>query len=140
MDDVSNTIYGVNRSLPSLYDMGEGGFDAGRFSALDRLEQAGQKRTTPVDATEARRQLIDAGRQFEAYFVSYLLKVMRETVPQGALENKHGAYFHSFYDQEIGMRAAESGGIGIAKMVQRYAENHSALSTGRPSSFGPHSR
>ncbi|OQW35790.1 MAG: hypothetical protein A4E19_16200 [Nitrospira sp. SG-bin1] len=72
--------------------------------------------------TEAYQQLIQAGRQFEAYFISYLLKVMRETVPEGTLANKQGAYFYSFYDEEIGKRAAESGGIGITKMVQDYAQ------------------
>ena len=76
------------------------------------------------DVAEARQQMAQAGRQFEAYFVSYLLKVMRETVPEGALANKQGTYFYSFYDEEIGKRAAESGGIGIAKMVQDYAQQH----------------
>lgn len=74
------------------------------------------------DVAEARQQMVQAGRQFEAYFISYLLKVMRETVPEGTIANKHGAYFYSFYDEEIGKRAAESGGIGIAKMVQDYAQ------------------
>ena len=74
--------------------------------------------------SEARRQLVQAGQQFEAYFISYLLKVMRDTVPEGALANKQGAYFYSFYDEEIGKRAAESGGIGIAKMVQEYAQQY----------------
>ncbi|MDH5667244.1 MAG: rod-binding protein [Nitrospira sp.] len=140
MEDFATSIYGMNRSLPSLYEMGEGRLDVGRFPDLDRLGQAGQHRAAPVDGAEARRRLIEAGRQFEAYFISYLLKVMRETVPQGSLENKHGAYFHSFYDQEIGIRASEAGGIGIAKMVQQYAENYSAPSPGSSSSFGPNGR
>jgi peptidoglycan hydrolase FlgJ len=80
------------------------------------------------DATEARQQMVQAGRQFEAYFISYLLKVMRETVPEGTIGNKQGAYFYSFYDEEIGKRAAESGGIGIAKMVQEYAQQYFASS------------
>ncbi|MBX3303165.1 MAG: rod-binding protein [Nitrospira sp.] len=75
-------------------------------------------------ATETREQLIQAGREFESYFISFLLKVMRETVPEGAIGNKQGAYFYSFYDEEIGFRAAESGGIGIARMVQEYADRH----------------
>ena len=76
------------------------------------------------DPAAAREQMVQAGRQFEAYFVSYLLKVMRETVPEGTITNKQGAYFYSFYDEEIGKRAAESGGIGIAKMVQEYAQRY----------------
>ena len=86
------------------------------------------------DISENREQLIQAGRQFEAYFISYLLKVMRETVPEGTIANKQGAYFYSFYDEEIGVRAAESGGIGIAKMVQGYADKHFSLSPVKSSS------
>ncbi len=86
------------------------------------------------DIGENREQLIQAGRQFEAYFISYLLKVMRETVPEGTIANKQGAYFYSFYDEEIGVQAAASGGIGIAKMVQEYAEKHFSLSPVKSSS------
>lgn len=86
------------------------------------------------DNTAARRQLVQAGQQFEAYFISYLMKVMRETVPDGALASKYGAYFHSFYDQEIGLRAAEAGGIGIAQMVQEHAEKYFPSPPVQPSS------
>lgn len=90
--------------------------------------------TTSDNPDAARRQLIDAGQQFEAFFISYLLKIMRETVPQGTIANKQGAYFHSFYDQEIGIRAAESGGIGITQMVQDYAEKYFPPPPVQPSS------
>jgi len=73
----------------------------------------------------------DAAHEFEGYFISNLLRVMRETVPKGALENKGGAYFYSFYDQEIGRLAAESGGLGLARMIQEYTEKN----TVPPSSF-----
>lgn len=86
------------------------------------------------DNADARKQLVQAGQQFEAYFVSYLLKVMRETVPEGAIANKQGAYFYSFYDQEIGLRAAQAGGIGITQMVQEYAEKYFAPPPVQPSS------
>lgn len=67
----------------------------------------------------------DAAKEFESYFISNLLKVMRETVPKGALDNKNGAYFYSFYDQEIGRMAAESGGLGLAQMIHEYTEKNS---------------
>lgn len=66
-----------------------------------------------------------AAKEFESYFISNLLKVMRETVPKGALDNKGGAYFYSFYDQEIGRLAAESGGLGLARMIDEYTEKNS---------------
>lgn len=90
--------------------------------------------TAPQDHAASRRQLAEAGQQFEAYFISYLLKVMRETVPDGALTSKYGAYFHSFYDQEIGQRAAEAGGIGITRMVREHAEKYFAPPPADPSS------
>ena len=77
--------------------------------------------------------LKDAAHEFEAYFISHLLKVMRETVPKGALENKGGAYFYSFYDQEISRLASEAGGIGLAKMIHEYTEkNASSLKFSEP--------
>jgi flagellar protein FlgJ len=75
--------------------------------------------------------LKDAAHEFEAYFISNLLKVMRETVPKGALENKGGAYFYSFYDQEIGRLSAQAGGLGLAKMIHEYTEKNASS----PSSF-----
>jgi flagellar protein FlgJ len=70
--------------------------------------------------------LKDAAHEFEAYFISNLLKEMRATVPKGALENKGGAYFYSFYDQEIGRLASEAGGLGVARMIQEYTEKNAS--------------
>lgn len=61
-----------------------------------------------------------AAREFEGYFLSYLLKIMRETVPKGMLESKAADQFLTFYDQELGRRAAEAGGIGIGRLVEEY--------------------
>jgi peptidoglycan hydrolase FlgJ len=80
--------------------------------------------STIQDVMKERQKLVEAGKQFESYFVSYLLKVMRETVPEGAIANKQGTYFYSFYDEEIGRRAAETGGLGITRMVQEHAEQY----------------
>lgn len=89
--------------------------------------QLGLSQVYPVLAQGRQGQLADlkeAAHEFEAYFISNLLKVMRETVPKGALDNKGGAYFYSFYDQEIGRLAAEAGGIGLAKMIHEYTEKN----------------
>ncbi len=122
-------------SLP-LYRAGDSpvGYELGVPLASDPGKGTMARSATPQDPAVARKQLIEAGRQFEAYFISYLLKVMRETVPQGAILNTQGAYFHSFYDQEIGQRAAESGGIGITRMVQEHAEKYFVISPVEPSS------
>lgn len=71
-----------------------------------------------VEQFARRGELLKASQEFESYFVSYLLKVMRETVPQGELTgNKMGEMFFSLYDQEIGKRASQSGGFGLAEYV-----------------------
>lgn len=71
-----------------------------------------------------KQELIKAAKQYEAFFVSYLMKVMRETVHESEMTGKMGSYFYSFYDQEIGNRASESGGIGITQMVQDYIDKN----------------
>ena len=76
------------------------------------------------DSTGDPKELIKAAKQYEAFFVSYLMKVMRETVHESEMTGKMGSYFYSFYDQEIGNRASESGGIGITQMVQEYIEKN----------------
>ena len=59
----------------------------------------GAPRGTPPDITvsndpsDAKRRLMEAGQQFEAYFISHLMKVMRETVPKGVIANKQGGLF-----------------------------------------------
>jgi len=81
--------------------------DALAGSKLDQVEQLAR-----------RGDLLKASQKFESYFVSYMLKVMRETVPQGELTaNKMGEMFYSFYDEEIGRRAAQAGGIGLSDYV-----------------------
>ena len=135
MADFAHSVTGIRPFLP-YYMWGDVAGTPGGDQLL-RPDQSGKVPSDPAgrDPAEAQRQLIEAGRQFEAYFVSYLLKVMRETVPQGAMANKSGAYFHSFYDQEIGQRAAESGGIGITAMIQDYARQNLAGSPGTPQVF-----
>ena len=81
--------------------------DALAGSKLDKIEQLSR-----------RGELSRASQEFESYFLSYMLKVMRETVPQGELTaNKMGEMFYSFYNEEIGKRAAQSGGIGLSDYV-----------------------
>lgn len=69
-------------------------------------------------------ELRQAAKQYEAFFISYLMKVMRETVHETGTAGKGAEYFYSFYDQEVGNRAAEVGGIGITRMVEAYIEKN----------------
>ncbi|MBP8201171.1 MAG: rod-binding protein [Nitrospira sp.] len=71
---------------------------------------------------KARTALHKAGQEFESYFISYLIKNMRETVPKGLLDRKNEQVWYSFYDQEIAKLSTEAGGIGITAFVDAYAE------------------
>lgn len=62
--------------------------------------------------------LSEAAQQFEAYFLSYIMGVMRETVPDGPFDSKAAKAFYSFYDAEIGRLAAQSGGVGLARSLE----------------------
>ena len=86
----------------------------------------------PQEAEKMARALLGAGnnqkdpseihkavKEFEGYFISYLMTEMRNTIKPGLLQNKEGKQFYSFYDQEIGRLAAESGGLGLAAMLER---------------------
>ncbi len=79
----------------------------------------------------------EAGHEFEGFFISYLIKIMRETVPSGSLENKAGQMFYSFYDQEIGRLAAQAGGLGLGTMIEEYIEKNSSPTDKIPLKLSP---
>jgi flagellar protein FlgJ len=102
-------------------------YEGKALSSLGSIAETQQSllQTPQIRTKDRQDQLADlkgAAHEFEAYFISNLLKVMRETVPKGALENKGGAYFYSFYDQEIGRLASQAGGLGLARMIHEYTE------------------
>ncbi|GJL49400.1 MAG: hypothetical protein NPIRA01_06270 [Nitrospirales bacterium] len=85
------------------------------ISPIDTLETARlenlQKSRNPEDVRQA-------AQEYESYFLAYLMKAMRETVPKESLTaNPMGETYHSFYDEEIAKRAAQSGGIGLADFM-----------------------
>jgi flagellar protein FlgJ len=67
-----------------------------------------------------------AAQAFEGFFVSYMLKTMRETVHPGLVKNEAGEMFYSFYDQEIGRLAAQRGAFGLGDMVETYIRQQRA--------------
>ena len=88
-------------------------------------------KASEVERQVERGEIRKASQEFEAYFLSYLLKMMRETVPKGALtSNRMGEMFYTFYDEEIGKRAAQAGGIGLSQYIlASIAENETAGET-----------
>jgi len=103
------------KSLPSLYGPMTGLADhkAQPTESMARALSSYQK--GDGDPAEARK----AGKEFESYFIAYLIKEMRTTVHSGLIKNKEGQEFYSLYDQEIGRLAAESGGLGLSRMLEQ---------------------
>jgi len=90
-----------------------------------------------VEESSRRGELLRASQEFESYFLSYLMKVMRETIPKGELtENRLGDLYYSFYDEEIGKRAAQAGGIGLSAYVLDTVARNEDL-TPPPASVSP---
>lgn len=76
-------------------------------------------RVEGIKRTIQEGKIKQASEDFEAYFISYMLKTMRETVPKGILtDNRMGEAFQSFYDEAIGKESAKSGGIGLAQYIE----------------------
>ncbi len=102
------------------------------FSPLEMTSLSPDMPTSKLDQMKSsirQGKLLHASQEFESYFLSYLMKVMRETVPKGALTaNRMGEVFYSFYDEEIAQRAAQAGGIGLSTYVlAAVAQNESSL-------------
>jgi flagellar protein FlgJ len=92
--------------------------EIGSLETVSATSALAGKSVNEVEQLARRGELLRASQKFEAYFVSYMMKVMRETIPQGELTaNKMGEMFYSFYYEELGNRAAQSGGMGLSDYV-----------------------
>ena len=91
-------------------------------------------RAMQVEQLARRGEILKASQEFESYFLSYLMKIMRETVPQGTLtSNRIGEMYFSFYDEELGNRAAQAGGFGLSQyMLASIADQETAAKTPPP--------
>lgn len=70
-------------------------------------------------ASQEDKQLQEAARQLEALFIYQVFSRMRATVDKGGLfaESMAGKIFQGMYDQEVSIKAAETGSLGLAEMV-----------------------
>ncbi len=77
-----------------------------------------------------------ATREFEAFFLSYMLKTMRESVPKdGLLSGRKGEEIYtSMLDDALSKEMSERGGIGIGElMLKQLGKDHNAPAFGSPS-------
>ncbi len=106
-----------------IRDFLAGQMDLAQMSATQPAElerTAKQEQLPQKSASELHR----AGQEFEAYFISHLIKNMRETVPKGLFDRKGEQVWYSFYDQEIAKLATQAGGIGITAFVDAYVQKN----------------
>lgn len=83
-------------------------------------------------ASKEDKQLKEASKQFEALFIYQMFSKMRETVAQGGLfdqddgmfqQDMEEEIFQGMLDQEISVKATETGGIGLADMIYKQLIN-----------------
>jgi murein DD-endopeptidase MepM/ murein hydrolase activator NlpD len=85
-----------------------------------RLE--GKLKSIQSSAGEKQKgELKKAAQEFEAMFMSYLLKVMRETIEEsGLLEGGFGKTIYTeMFDQEWSLSMARQGALGISNMIYK---------------------
>lgn len=74
---------------------------------------------------KARLENIDhVAEEFEAVFMSMLIKQMRETLPEGGFFGSESSdSFGGLFDLYMGQHMSKSGDIGIGSMVKKYLNN-----------------
>jgi flagellar protein FlgJ len=65
-----------------------------------------------------RKKKIEAVRGFEEMFLNEMMKSMRKTVPESEEGGQAKALWRERFDAEIAHQVAESGGIGLAKLLE----------------------
>ena len=87
-----------------------------QLEGLQRGLEKGQQASQQGDDT-----LKKAATEFEAFFLYYLLKTMRESVPKGGLFSggRGEEIFTSIYDDVVARNMAIQGGIGLTELIQK---------------------
>ncbi|MEK7306859.1 MAG: rod-binding protein [Nitrospirota bacterium] len=78
--------------------------------------------TSPLSQGERGKDDIKkAAKEFESYFIYYMLKEMRKTIPADSLfgGGRGEEIYRSFQDEELAKSMVESGGIGLSDIIIR---------------------
>ncbi|WZL73632.1 rod-binding protein [Clostridiaceae bacterium 35-E11] len=81
--------------------------------------------------TQDKKKLQEACKQFEAVFLSMLMKDMRSTVQDGGLMPKSNAreIFESMLDEKIAQEATKGPGIGLAQQMYKQLSRNIKINT-----------
>lgn len=82
-----------------------------------RFEEALKNATKSGDDKELKK----ACQELESVFLNMMLSTMRKTIPEGGLFEKSQASktFESMLDEEYAKSLSKSGGIGLAKVLEK---------------------
>jgi Rod binding domain-containing protein len=101
--------------------------DSPELPAVDRSDQI-----APGNARRSESQSNDIARQFEAVFLSMMLKQMRSTgLGEGLFAGDKSDMLGSMFDQYLGEHLADSGGLGLATMLAKAGVGTDAKSSTR---------
>lgn len=92
-----------------------------------RLE--GQLETDYSKATDA--ELMDACKQFEAYFLEQMFKEMMKTIPESDTTSSYTSNLMDYYKdtmvQEVSDASTEQGSLGLAQMLYEQMKRNYGL-------------
>jgi len=89
------------------------------FNGLAKLKQQAKK--------EAPEALKKAAQQFEAIFLSNILKEMRQAkLSEGLLDNDQSHFYNEMYDQQLALHLSGTPGVGLADMIVKQLSPHPA--------------
>lgn len=73
-------------------------------------------------------EIMNACKEFEAYFVNLMFKEMRKTVPNDGFIKKGRAeeVFQDMLDERVSKNATDAGGIGLAQFMYKQMTRNSA--------------
>lgn len=75
-----------------------------------------------------------AAKDFEGVFMSMMLKEMRQSLEKGSMFGEDSSdIFGGMFDQFIGQHMADSGGMGMAKMVREALSKYQEAGSSIPS-------
>ncbi len=86
-----------------------------------KIEQLQLHQTSDIKEKKDIKGYEKAAKEFEAYFVAYLLKKMRDTVPKSGLldPGAGGEVYTSLMDEKVAEGIAGSGGLGLSQLLIR---------------------
>jgi len=95
-------------------------------SPLDITGKTGERLANQIRAAQSSQssdkpsELKKAAQEFESLFISYLLKVMRDTIEESGLTDGGGfgkSIYTELFDQELSRSVAQRGALGIADLL-----------------------